>query len=556
MSQWSSSLLPVTDPAITWEKVAERDPLPEGLGEATVDVTIAGSEIENLTRLAFREISHFLRTDHLESLSAILDDREASVNDRAVAIDLLKNAAIASGGVLPMCQDTGTAIVYARRGHNVVTDGRDYQYIEDGIRRSFTEDNLRYSQLAPLTTWTEVNTQSNLPAEIEISFSQGSHYEFLFIAKGGGSANKTFLYQETKELLRESVFLEFVEDKLRSLGTAACPPYHLSLVIGGTSADFAVKAAKLGAAHALDTLPVEGSAQGQGFRDLELEAKVLRLTQKMGIGAQFGGKYFCHDVRVVRLPRHTGSLPVALAVSCSADRQAFGRITREGIFLEQLDKDPARFLPDSLVNSADIKDVPEAEVNLDVPMAEILRQLEGLKVGTRVSLTGRMIVARDLAHAAIREQIKTTGKFPEYLRNHPVYYAAPAKTPEGFASGSFGPTTAGRMDGYVDEFQSLGGSLIMLAKGNRSPTVTDACRKNSGFYLATVGGPAALIAQENIRSLEIIDFEELGLEAVYAIDVVNFPAYVVIDNYGNDLYSSPSKATLRLGPTRTRKNRA
>jgi fumarate hydratase class I len=551
MSQWSSSLLPVTDPAVTWVKISERDPLPDGQTEAMAGVSIAGSEIEQLTRQAFHEISHFLRTDHLESLSAILEDPEASVNDRAVALDLLKNASISAGGVLPMCQDTGTAMVYARRGHNVVTDGADYSYIEEGIRRSYAEDNLRYSQLAPLTAWTEVNTQSNLPAEIDIGFSQGSNYEFLFIAKGGGSANKTFLYQETKELLREATFLEFVEDKLRSLGTAACPPYHLSLVIGGPSADFAVKTAKLGAAHALDTLPREGSEQGHGFRDVELEAKVLRLTQEMGIGAQFGGKYFCHDVRVVRLPRHTGSLPVALAVSCSADRQAFGRISRDGIFLEKLDKDPARFLPENFDSAAADSDVTPVTVNLDVPMADILTQLEGLEVGTRVTLSGRMIVARDLAHAAIRDQINTTGTLPDYLLHHPVYYAAPAKTPEGLISGSFGPTTAGRMDGYVEEFQSLGGSLIMLGKGNRSPSIARVCQKFSGFYLATVGGPAALIAQENIRSLEVIDFPELGLEAVYAIDVVNFPAYVVIDNHGSDLYDAISKTSLRLGPTRT-----
>jgi fumarate hydratase class I len=480
-----------------------------------------------------------------------LDDPEASVNDRAVAIDLLKNASISSGGVLPMCQDTGTALVYARRGHNVLTDGNDYLYIEEGIRRSFAEDNLRYSQLAPLTTWTEVNTQTNLPAEIEIGFSQGSHYEFLFIAKGGGSANKTFLYQETKELLREEVFLEFVEDKLRSLGTAACPPYHLSLVIGGPSADFAVKTAKLGAAHALDTLPVEGSNSGHGFRDLDLEAKVLRVTQDLGIGAQFGGKYFCHDVRVVRLPRHTGSLPVALAVSCSADRQAFGRITSEGAFLEQLDKDPARFLPDSLVASSAKPGAQEVEVNLDVPMGRILLQLEGLEVGTRVNLTGRMIVARDLAHAAMREGITKTGRLPDYMLNHPVYYAAPAKTPRGLISGSFGPTTAGRMDGYVNEFQALGGSLVMLGKGNRSSAVADACKKNLGFYLATVGGPAALIAQDNIRSLAVIDCKELGLEAVYAIDVVSFPAYIVIDSQGTDFFASMRKTPLQLGATRT-----
>jgi fumarate hydratase class I len=551
MSQWSTSLLPVTGPIVSWVKVAERDSCAVSGQKSDGFVPVSGSEITELTRLAFHEISHFLRSDHLEQLRQIFDDPEASVNDRAVALDLLKNASIASGGVLPMCQDTGTALVYARRGHMVMTDGKDYSYIEEGIRRSFSDDNLRYSQLAPLTTWTEVNTQTNLPAEIDVSFSPGTHYEFLFIAKGGGSANKTFLYQETKELLREVVFLRFVEEKLRSLGTSACPPYHLSLVIGGPSADFALKTAKLGAAHALDTLPGEGSALGHGFRDRDLEGKILKLTQDIGIGAQFGGKYFCHDVRVVRLPRHTGSLPVALAVSCSADRQAFGRISDEGVFLEKLEKDPARFLPNNLLISPATSEEPEIEVNLDVSMAEILEQLDGLEVGTRVNLSGRMIVARDLAHAAMREVIEKTGTLPEYMLKHPVYYAAPAKTPENSASGSFGPTTAGRMDGYVEEFQSLGGSLIMLAKGNRSAAVADACRKNSGFYLATVGGPGALIAQEHIKSLEVIDFENLGLEAVYAIDVVDFPAYVVIDNRGQDLFGTIGKTPIRLGPTRS-----
>jgi fumarate hydratase class I len=551
MSQWSTSLLPVTDPVVSWVKVAERDSGAVSGRDSDGFVPVSGSEITDLTRLAFREISHFLRSDHLEQLLQIFNDPEASVNDRAVALDLLKNASIASGGILPMCQDTGTALVYARRGHMVMTDGLDYSYIEEGIRRSFSDDNLRYSQLAPLTTWTEVNTQTNLPAEIDVSFSRGAHYEFLFIAKGGGSANKTFLYQETKELLREVVFLRFVEEKLRSLGTSACPPYHLSLVIGGPSADYALKTAKLGAAHALDTLPREGSALGHGFRDRDLEAKILKLTRDIGIGAQFGGKYFCHDVRVVRLPRHTGSLPVALAVSCAADRQAFGRISAEGVFLEKLEKDPARYLPDSMLISSANSEAPEIEVNLNVSMAEILEQLDGLEVGTRVNLSGRMIVARDLAHAAMRDVVERTGALPEYMLKHPVYYAAPAKTPQNYASGSFGPTTAGRMDGYVEEFQSLGGSLIMLAKGNRSAAVADACRKNSGFYLATVGGPGALIAQENIRSLEVIDFEELGLEAVYAIDVVDFPAYVVIDNQGQDLFASIGTTPIRLGPTRT-----
>lgn len=553
MSQWSTSLLPLTNPAISWVKIGERNlsGTESELGDGVIQVS--GSEIEELTRQAFYEISHFLRTEHLASLSSILADPEASVNDRSVALDLLKNASISSGGVLPMCQDTGTAMVYARRGHQVHTDGKDYSNIEQGIRRAFGENNLRYSQLAPLTTWTETNTKTNLPAEIDIGFAEGEHYEFLFIAKGGGSANKSFLYQETKELLREEVFLDFVEGKLRSLGTAACPPYHLSLVIGGPSADFALKTAKLGAAHALDTLPTHGSEAGHGFRDLELEHKVLVMTQRMGIGAQFGGKYFCHDVRVIRLPRHTGSLPVALAVSCSADRQAFGRISHDGIYLEQLNKDPAQFIPETLLLPDSEPNTPDVIINLDVPMVEILGQLDGLKVGTRVSLTGKMIVARDLAHAALRDRIKVSGELPDYMRNHPVYYAAPAKTPEGLISGSFGPTTAGRMDGYVEEFQSLGGSLVMLAKGNRSPAVADACRKNSGFYLATVGGPAALIAQENIRSMEVIDFPELGLEAVYAIDVLNLPAYIVIDNHGWDFFSPSSTTTLRLGPTRREK---
>lgn len=547
MSAWRSSLLPLADPAVEFEKVSSISPkqlLPDGRLE------VSPSDLSDLTHQAFSRISHFLRPSHLGQLSSIVEDPEASTNDRAVAIDLLKNAGISAGGVLPMCQDTGTAMVYAKRGHQILSDGLDEQYIEAGIERAFREKNLRYSQLAPLTTWTEVNTGSNLPAEVDIQLTHGKTYEFLFIAKGGGSANKTFLFQQTKEILREDVFLEFLEEKLRDIGTSACPPYHLGIAIGGTSADFAVKTAKLAASRALDTLPTSGSERGHGFRDLDLEQKVLTMTQNLGIGAQFGGKYFCHDARIVRLPRHTGSLPIAIAVSCSADRQAFGRITPDGVFLERLEEDPARYLPDSVLAYSAVASDSPVRIDLARPMAEILLQLRGLPTGQRVELNGRLIVARDLAHARFRERLNRGQPLPDYLLQHPVYYAGPAKTPEGLPSGSFGPTTAGRMDGYMHELLREGGAQVTLAKGNRSPAVAEACGTYGGFYLATVGGPAALIAQDNIVSSTVVDMEDLGIEAVRALDVVNFPAYVVIDDKGKDFFAPTGGKPIRLGPTR------
>lgn len=551
MAPWSTSLLPVEEPPVSWVRL-EGLQSHEWVHEHPGGLRVSPAAITALTRRAFGDISHFLRPEHLSQLALILEDPEASINDRAVALDLLKNASVSAGGVLPMCQDTGTAMVYAKRGHRITTDGRDFEYIEQGILDAFHEKNLRYSQLAPISVWDEVNTGTNLPAEVDIQLGVGEAYDFLFIAKGGGSANKTFLFQETKELLREEAFLTFMETQLRAIGTTACPPYHLAVVIGGTSADHTVKTAKLAAAHALDTLPTEGSALGHGFRDTALEDKVLQLTQDFGIGAQFGGKYFCHDVRVVRLPRHTGSLPVAIAVSCSADRQAYGRINAEGVFLEELETNPARFLPERTMQTlaGDAATVVTKAIDLNTPMAEILAQLSHLPVGSRVTLSGRMVVARDLAHAAIRDRLSRGEGLPEYFAHHPVYYAAPAKTPEGHPSGSFGPTTGGRMDGYVEEFQAAGGSLVMLAKGNRSAGVAESCRRHGGVYLAAVGGPAALIASENIKHLEVLDFPELGLEAVYAVDVELFPAYVVINASGDDLFESAAAPTLRLGATR------
>ena len=504
-----------------------------------------------LTVEAIRDISHLLRPGHLAQLRAILDDPEASANDRFVALDLLKNANVSAGGVLPMCQDTGTAIVVGKRGQQVLTHGPDEAAISRGVFDAYAQLNLRYSQMAPLTMWDERNTGTNLPAQIEIyADTKPGHelaYELLYMAKGGGSANKSFLFQETKALLNPKRFREFLDTALRSLGTAACPPYHLAIVVGGTSAEYALKVAKLASARYLDTLPVHGSMDAHGFRDLEMEAEVLELTRGFGIGAQFGGKYFCHDVRVIRLPRHGASLPVAIAVSCSADRQALARITPEGAFLEQLEQDPAKYLPD--VEHADDDDV--VRIDLTRPMEDIRRQLSALPVKTRVSLTGPLVVARDIAHARIKEMLDRGEPMPDYLRDHAVYYAGPAKTPEGMPSGSFGPTTAGRMDAYVDQFQKAGGSFVMLAKGNRSPAVTKACQENGGFYLGSIGGPAAILAQDNIRSVEVIDFPELGMEAVWKIDVVDFPAFVVVDDKGNDFFEDtlrPVALTIQVGP--------
>lgn len=497
-----------------------------------------------LAREAMRDIAHLLRPGHLAQVAKILDDPEASPNDRFVALDLLKNANIAAGGVLPMCQDTGTAIVMGKRGQHVLTDGRDEEHLSRGIRNAYTELNLRYSQMAPLTMWDEKNTGNNLPAQVELYAAAGEAYKFLFMAKGGGSANKSYLYQETKAILNPAAMLKFLDGKIRSLGTAACPPYHLAVVIGGTSAEFALKTAKYASARYLDTLPTEGSPLGNGFRDLELEAEILKLTQDMGIGAQFGGKYFCHDVRVIRLPRHGASLPVAIAVSCSADRQALAKITAEGVFLEQLETDPAKYLPDTTHEDLDGEVV---HVDLNRPMSEIRAELSKYPVKTRLSLSGPVVVARDIAHAKIKERLDAGEEMPQYLRDHAVYYAGPAKTPEGYASGSFGPTTAGRMDSYVEQFQAAGGSFVMLAKGNRSQQVTDACAKHGGFYLGSIGGPAARLAQDCIKSVEVIEYPELGMEAVWKIEVEDFPAFIVVDDKGNDFFADVTSPTLQIG---------
>jgi fumarate hydratase class I len=493
-----------------------------------------------LTREAMRDIAHLLRPGHLAQLASILKDPEASANDRFVALDLLKNANIAAGGVLPMCQDTGTAIVMGKKGQYVLTGGGDEAAIARGVFDTYHSANLRYSQLAPLDMYTEKNTGNNLPAQIEIFATDGDAYKFLFMAKGGGSANKSYLYQETKALLNPDSLLKFLEQKLRGLGTAACPPYHLAVVVGGTSAEYALKVAKLASARYLDNLPRAGSALGQGFRDLDLEAKVLELAQRTGIGAQFGGKYFCHDVRVVRLPRHGASCPVAIAVSCSADRQAVGKITKDGVFLEQLEHDPAKYLPDTTHGELASEVL---RVDLNRPMSEIRAELSRYPIKTRLSLTGPLIVARDIAHAKLKERIDAGQGLPEYLKQHMVYYAGPAKTPTGYASGSFGPTTAGRMDAYVDLFQENGGSLVMLAKGNRSPQVTAACKKHGGFYLGSIGGPGARLAQDCIKKVEVLEYPELGMEAVWRVEVVDFPAFIVVDDKGNDFFQSLTGST-------------
>jgi len=511
-------------------------------------LTVAPEVITELTAEAMHDIAHFLRPAHLAQLRAILDDPEASPNDRFVALDLLRNANIAASGVLPMCQDTGTAIVMGKRGRHVLTDGTDEEAIARGVYEAYTKLNLRYSQLAPLTMWEERNTGTNLPAQIELyAEDPDGHpdvYKFLFMAKGGGSANKSFLYQETKALLNPTRMMQFLEEQLRSLGTAACPPYHLAVVVGGTSAEYALKAAKLASARYLDSLPTSGSMLGHGFRDLDLEQEILELTRQFGIGAQFGGKYFCHDVRVIRLPRHGASCPVAIAVSCSADRQAMAKITPSGVFLEKLETDPARFLPDT--TAAELSD-DMVHIDLNRPMDEIRAELSKYPVKTRLSLTGPLVVARDIAHAKIAERLDAGEPMPQYMRDHPVYYAGPAKTPEGYASGSFGPTTAGRMDSYVERFQAAGGSLVMLAKGNRSAAVTRACQKYGGFYLGSVGGPAARLAQECIRRVEVLEYPELGMEAVWRIEVEDFPAFIVVDDKGNDFFAEVTKPVLTIG---------
>jgi fumarate hydratase class I len=497
--------------------------------------------LSHLSEVAIHDISHYLRAAHLQQLSNILSDPEASPNDRFVATDLLKNANISAGGVLPMCQDTGTALIMGKKGQHVLTTGKDEVALSQGIYDAYTKLNLRYSQMAPVTTWDEKNTGNNLPAQVEI-YADSDHsdeYNFLFIAKGGGSANKSFLYQETKAVLNPTAFMTWLDEKLRSIGTAACPPYHLAIVIGGTSAEHTVKTAKLASTKYLDSLPTSGdAATGHGFRDIELEEKVLELTRTLGIGAQFGGKYFCHDVRVVRLPRHGASLPIAIAVSCSADRQVKAKITRDGVFIEELERDPAHFLPETTDEHLDDNVVA---IDLNQPMDAIRAELSKHPVKTRVSLTGTIVVARDLAHARIKEAIDKGEPMPQYLKDYAVYYAGPAKTPEGYASGSFGPTTAGRMDSYVSYFQERGGSFVMLAKGNRSQAVTDACKNHGGFYLGSIGGPAARLAQDCIKKVEVLDFEELGMEAVWKIDVVDFPAFIVVDDKGNDFFAQTSK---------------
>ncbi|GCD91244.1 fumarate hydratase [Nocardioides sp. LS1] len=506
---------------------------------------VSPEAIQRLTAEAMHDISHYLRPAHLAQLRKIIDDPEASGNDRFVALDLLKNVNISAGGVLPMCQDTGTAIVMGKKSEGVLTGADDGEAISRGVYDAYTKLNLRYSQLAPLTTYEEKNTGTNLPAQIELYSTPSKdgkpEYKFLFMAKGGGSANKSFLYQETKAVLNPERMLTFLDEKIRSLGTAACPPYHLAVVIGGTSAEFALKTAKYASAHYLDNLPTEGSMSAHGFRDLELEEKVFELTQSFGIGAQFGGKYFCHDVRVVRLPRHGASCPVAIAVSCSADRQALGKITAEGVFLEQLETDPAHYMPDAGV-SDEIAAGEVVKIDLTQPMSEILATLSQHPVKTRLSLTGPLVVARDIAHAKIKERLDAGEDMPQYLKDHPVYYAGPAKTPEGHASGSFGPTTAGRMDSYVEQFQAAGGSMVMLAKGNRSKQVTEACHTHGGFYLGSIGGPAARLAQDCIKSVSVLEYEELGMEAVWKIEVEDFPAFIVVDDKGNDFFTDPSGA--------------
>ncbi len=532
-----TDLLPLTsDPYTTtdFRKLSEEGvQLIEGPGGRTF-LEVSDEAICLLTTTAMRDIAHLLRSSHLAQVAAILDDPESSKNDRFVAIELLQNACIAAGGVLPSCQDTGTAIVSAKKGQQVLTKGDDRESISLGIYDTYQNSNLRYSQLAPLDMFNEENTNNNLPAQIEIESVPGEEYKFLFMAKGGGSANKSFLYQETKALLNPESLSSFLEEKLRSLGTSACPPYHLAVVIGGTSAEHTLKVAKYASAHYLDHLPTSGSASGHAFRDLEWEDRILEMTRGFGIGAQFGGKYFCHDVRVVRLPRHGASNPVGIAVSCSADRQALGKITREGVFLEVLEEDPARFLPEIVDSELTDEVIP---INLDQPMSAIREELSGYPVTTRLSLTGTLVVARDIAHAKIAELLDSGQEMPSYLKEHPVYYAGPAKTPEGYASGSFGPTTAGRMDSYVERFQAAGGSLIMLAKGNRSTEVTSSCAQHGGFYLGSIGGPAARLAKDSIKKVEVLEYPELGMEAIWRIEVEDFPAFIVIDDKGNDFYN-------------------
>ena len=521
--------------------------------DGTTFLKVSDEALTLLSETAMHDIAHYLRPTHLAKLRKIYDDPEASDNDKFVAYNLLQNAVIAAEGTLPMCQDTGTTIIKGERGQYVLTEGTDERALSRGVYNAYTQDNLRYSQNAPLSMYEEKNTGCNLPAQIELYADtkpeSDRDYHFLFMAKGGGSANKSYLFQETKAILNHESMMHFLEGKIRSLGTAACPPYHLGIVIGGTSAEYALKTAKYASARYLDTLPTHGSETAHGFRDLEMEEKVLDMTRHMDIGAQFGGKYFCHDVRVIRLPRHGASLPVAIAVSCSADRQAKAKITPEGIFLEKLETNPGQYLPELTDADIDHKGGDDTAVKIDLskPMDEILATLSKYPIKTRVSMTGTMIVARDIAHAKIRERIEAGEPMPEYMKNHPVYYAGPAKTPEGMASGSFGPTTAGRMDPYVDPFQEKGGSMIMVAKGNRSKQVTDACKKHGGFYLGSIGGPAAVLAKNCIKKVEVLEYPELGMEAVWKIEVEDFPAFIVVDDKGNDFFAHTQECTLTIG---------
>jgi len=502
-------------------------------------ITVEGKEvlkvdaeaIRLLTKEAFKEISHKLRPAHMQQVRDILDDPEASDNDRFVAMEMLKNANIAADGILPLCQDTGTAIVMGKRGKYVWTEGQDEEAISKGVSEAFTELNLRYSQVSPVNMYDEVNTGNNLPAQIDLYATEGNAYKFMFMAKGGGSANKTFLFQQTKALLNPKSMMAFLDEKIRTLGTAACPPYHLAITIGGTSAEANLKTTKLASAKYLDNLPTQGGDKGQGYRDTDLEAAVLKLSQDMGIGAQFGGKYFCHDVRVIRLPRHGASCPVSIGVSCSADRQVFAKITTDGVFIEQLCDNPVDYLPE-----VDLEGAVEISINLNQPMDEIRKKLSGYPVKTRVKMTGTMIVARDIAHAKLKELLDSGKELPQYFKDHPVYYAGPAKTPEGYASGSFGPTTAGRMDAYVDLFQGHGGSMLMVAKGNRSKAVTDACKKHGGFYLGSIGGVAAELTTKSIKKMECLEYPELGMEAIWKIEVEDFPAFIIVDDKGNDFF--------------------
>jgi fumarate hydratase class I len=531
-----SPMFPLAKDQTPWRKLDI-----EGVSTTNCDgrtiLRIQPKALEELALAACKDVSHLLRPGHLQQLANILKDPEASPNDRFVALDLLKNANIAAGGVLPMCQDTGTAIVFGKKGQRVWIEGDEEEALSYGVHRTYTETNLRYSQMAPLTMWDEVNTGNNLPVQFDILAAPGEHhadeFHLMFVLKGGGSANKTFLFQQTRAVLSREKLLKFLEDKIKTLGTSACPPYHLAIVIGGTSAETTLKTVKLASTRWLDTLPTEGSKAGHAFRDVAFEAEVHKLTQNLGIGAQFGGKYFCHDVRVVRLPRHGASLPIGIGVSCSADRQIKAKITPEGVFLEQLEHDPARFLPEA---TDEILGGDVVKIDLNRPMNEIRAELSKHPVKTRVSLTGTVVVARDIAHAKLQERLDRGEGLPDYMKNHPVYYAGPAKTPAGYATGSFGPTTAGRMDSYVEAFQKAGGSLVMLAKGNRSKAVLNACKTYGGFYLGSVGGPAARLAQDCIRKVEVLEYPELGMEAVWRIEVEDFPAFIVVDDKGNDFY--------------------